>query len=302
MAKKKKARKKKYCGGNFRRPTPQVAAAFIKRWAKHGVRSANDLKVGLGGLKNEKAVKLAQIKFGHAEDVMVDFSKRLSDYEGKHATYQNAFKQWKDCKAKGINLAGCGVKPTAPGKPTGKSHSVNKPPRKCAGNFKTPAKKNAKSYLKRFFGQFNAEVAKFVPTETGVFNMAGALANMSTKNFVPKVREAMEIVGAAESAKIAKDAIANAQGRAILKLDALAEKIAKAGARATKAEKKLAGKAEAAKKRLEAAKERVAKDQDKLRTYLSRIAPERKAKKAKKAKKGKKAAAKPRRLMRRRRR
>lgn len=262
MAKKRKM--KKYCPGNFRQPTPDAAKKFLAKWAKAGVKSADDVKVGVGNLKTDRDVKLVKIRMKQAEGILNFFNKKVEAYEANKV-------QWADCKQKGIKLADCfpqGVRLTPP---SGKSTAT----KGCAGNFRTPSKKNAKNYLKRFFRQFRTDITKFAPDANGVFKMMESTKKIgprgSAANFVPKIQEAIEVIGVAEAAEIAMTEIANSIGRANVKLDELAEKLAKSEERATKSEQKLAKQVEDAKKRLTAKKDKLAADKAKLKQYLSSV-------------------------------
>jgi hypothetical protein len=301
MAKKKKGKmKRKYCAGNFRLPSPAAAKRFITKWNKLGVPA-----IGLDGLKTEKDVKIALIRLRQAKLISDAFDARVAKYEANR-------KIWADCKAAGTALKDCTGLDQGKllPKPDAESHAK----KGCTGNFRTPSKKNAKNYLKRFFRQFRTDITKFAPDSTGAFTFQGMTAKFgargSSANFVQKLQTAIEVVGVAAAAEIAMSEIANSIGRANIKLEAIAKKLAKAEGSLTATEGKLQKKVEAAQKRLAAKKVALAEDKAKLDKYLDQMsgpAPAKKSKKGKGAKgkgkgaaKAKKAAAKPRRRLRRR--
>lgn len=273
-------RRKKHCPGSFRQQTPQVAKRYLARWAKikdknkELVRSASQIKLGVGGLKTEKAVNIAKIKYKQATDVLMHLDSRLSEYETRLWAYKENMKQWRACKKKGIKLAECGLKEEYirhPGKPTGKSHAK----KGCAGNFKTPSKKHSRAYLKRFFSQMRPDIRSFIPDDSGVFAMLRTRKEIgkrgSDANFVPKVRMAMEVTGVAETAKIANEASQGTLQRVLNKVIALDEKISKADKTLSRVEKRKAKKVAIARKRLETRKANLQKDKEKLNKYVHAV-------------------------------
>lgn len=295
MAKKKKGKMKKYCPGNFRLPSPAAAKRFITKWEKLGAPA-----VGVDGLKTEKDVKIAKIRLKQAELIQKAFDKRVEKYAENR-------KVWADCKAAGTALKDCTGLDQGKllPKPDAESHAK----KGCAGNFRTPSAKNAKNYLKRFFKQFRTDITDFAPGSDGAFTFQNTTAKFgargSNANFVQKLQTAIEVVGVGKAAEIAQNEIANSIGRAHIKLEVIANKLAKAQGNLTAAEGKLQKKVEAAQKRLATKKAALEQDKAKLDRYLTAMGPKEPAKKTpakgkgKGKGKGKKAAAKPRRLRRR---
>lgn len=211
-------------------------------------------------------------------DVKAHFDKKIGQYEEKLAQHKENMRQWKECKAKGIDPAEClkelGLSAEMlrrPSKPTGKSHAK----KGCAGNYKTPSKHSSVRYLKHFFRQLRPDVKKFIPDNSGVFAMLKSKKKVGPRgslgNFVPRVREAMEIVGVAETAKIANDAVASGIAKALEQVKVLEKKLAKSDERMGKTEANQAKKLEAVRKRLEARKEKLAKERDTLQSYIAAV-------------------------------
>lgn len=273
-------RKKKYCPGSFRQQTPQAAKRYLAKWAKvkdrnkQPIKSSSQIRVGVAGLKTEKDANIAKIKFKQAMDVMVHLSNRLQEYDTRLARFKENMKQWRACKKKGIKLEECGLKQEYlrhPGKPTGKSHAK----KGCPGNFKTPSKRHARGYLRRFFSQMRPDIKRFIPNDSGVFSMLRTRkeigARGSSANFVPKVRMAMEVVGVADAAKIANDAAQGTLQRVLNKVITLDEKIVKADKSLSSVEKKKAKKISVVRKRLETRKANLLKNKEKLERYVHAV-------------------------------
>jgi DNA-binding transcriptional MerR regulator len=267
MAKKKKNRlKRKYCAGNFRLPSPAAAKRFITKWEKLGVPAA-----GVDGLKTEKDVKIAKIRLKQAELIQEAFQKRVDAYAANR-------KAWADCKGASKTLKEC-VGPAIAGKLIAKPDHESHANKGCGGNFRVPSKKNSKNYLKRFFKQFRTDISKFAPDATGAFKIhvseKGSKADgffgqrKANANFIQKIQTAVEVVGVAEAAAIAQQAIKKSMEKAGTKLAEIAAKLNKPSASLTKAEEKLQKNVEAAKKRLAAKKASLETDKEKLEKYLA---------------------------------
>jgi len=277
MAKRKT--KRKYCPGNFLPKTEEASKKFLKKWER--VKDANgqpvitvaQLRVGVGGLKT-KDVNITKTKFKQALDGIRYMSGKRAKFDVKLAKFKENMQQWKDCKARGVDLEGCGLSKDMirrPGKPVSKIVAD----KGCAGNYKTPTKHGAVRYLKHFFRQLRPNMKDFVPDDAGVFtvmNRRGVGPRGSQANFIPRVRQAIEVVGVAETANIAQNAVSDAMVDALKKLDSIEAKLGKNAESLTKAEAGQAKKVEAAKKRLLTRKDKLEKDKKKLNKYLATVA------------------------------
>jgi len=120
---------------------------------------------------------------------------------------------------------------------------------------------------------------RFIPDDSGVFSMMRSAKKVGPRgsegNYVPRIRMAMEVVGVADTAKIANDAAQGTLQRALDKLNVLEDKVKRADESLSKAEASKAKKIESVKKRLMTRKAKLEADREKLSRYVHAVSARR---------------------------
>lgn len=270
-------------GGNFRQPTAAAAQKYLDGWKKQGVESETGIAIGKkdpnsGELKDVLAVKQARIRMREAAEIVKHFERRMEKYQASLATFKENLKQFRECQKAGVKPEDCVVKKDMlkrPAKPSPNSKASDK---RRAGNFKPMTKKQAKSYIYRFFRQIRNGLDKFMPSAdadgywAGKFKAMASKANIgprgSLANFIPRVHEALEVVGLQDFLKIAKSARKAALDEAQNLLEKYKARKAKQQDRLSAAETKAVAKAEKAKARISKEREKLDKQISNLEKYM----------------------------------
>lgn len=248
----RKSRRRRSNPGNFVKPTASKAMAYLKQWERKGVKRAQDITLEM--VKDAKALRLAKIRFGEAARTAAMYQKAMDAYQAALEQHKAKMAEWRDAKKAGTEMP----KPVRPSKPNANSHAKDKG---RAGNFLPTSAAHAKAYLKRVFRWNNRVTDKDLKSKSKMESIADASASqwLKAKKATGQIQqgllgarlaEAVTTVGAAESAKIFRQAQANAAKYAAKKAAAKAKKDAANKTRWQNQLKKLETKQKAVKDKL----------------------------------------------------